>query len=93
MECCDGRGQRSIDDFAECGEPKEKLEMSSFLCFLLINISIKLILKLRNFVIYITINLLGHGFLRAATLRQNMDSRNECIVKTVHHNYIRVYIV
>ena len=25
MECCDGRGQRSIDDVAECGEPNEKL--------------------------------------------------------------------
>ena len=25
MECCDGRGQRSINDVAECGGPKEKL--------------------------------------------------------------------
>ena len=25
MECCDGRGQRSIDDVAECGGAKEKL--------------------------------------------------------------------
>ena len=23
MECCDGRGQRSIDDVAECGGPKK----------------------------------------------------------------------
>ena len=38
MECCDGRGQRSIDDFAKCGGPKEKLAMSSCLWFLLINI-------------------------------------------------------
>ena len=30
MECCDGRGQRSIDDVAECGGSKEKLAMSSF---------------------------------------------------------------
>ena len=38
MECCDGRGQHSIDDVAECGGPKQKLARSSFLCFLLINI-------------------------------------------------------
>ena len=25
MECCDGRGQRSINDVAECEEPHEKL--------------------------------------------------------------------
>ena len=25
MECCDGRGHRSIDDVAECVGPKEKL--------------------------------------------------------------------
>ena len=31
MECCDGRGERSIDDVAECGEPKEKRAMSKFL--------------------------------------------------------------
>ena len=24
MDCCDGRGQRSIDDVAECGGPTEK---------------------------------------------------------------------
>ena len=29
MECCDGRGQHSINDVAECGGPKEKLAMSS----------------------------------------------------------------
>ena len=58
MECCEGRGQRSIDDIAECGGPKEKLPMSSFLCFLLINIGIKVNLKLHNFVIYITIKIL-----------------------------------
>ena len=34
MECHDGRGQRSIDDVAECGGPKEKLAMSSFVRFL-----------------------------------------------------------
>ena len=49
MECCDGRGQRSIDDVAECGGPEEKQAMSSFVCFPLINISIKLILKLRKY--------------------------------------------
>ena len=38
MECCDGRGQRSIDDVSECGGPKEKLAISSFLCFPSINI-------------------------------------------------------
>ena len=38
MECCDGRGQRTIDDVSECGGPKEKLAMSKFLYFLLINI-------------------------------------------------------
>ena len=32
MERCDGRGQRSIDNVAECGRPKEKLAMSKFLC-------------------------------------------------------------
>ena len=32
MECCDGRGQRSIDDVAECGGPKEKLTMSFVIC-------------------------------------------------------------
>ena len=49
MECCGGRGQRSIDDVAECGGPKEKQAMSSFVCFPLINISIKLSLKLRKY--------------------------------------------
>ena len=33
MECCDGRGQHSIDDVAESGGPKEKLAISSFLSF------------------------------------------------------------
>ena len=58
MECCDGRGQRSIDDVAECGRPKEKLAMSKFLCFLLINISIKVNFKWDNVVIYITIKIM-----------------------------------
>ena len=58
MECCDGRGQRSIDDVEECGAPKEKLAMSKFLCFLSITISIKLNLKWHNFVTYITIIIL-----------------------------------
>ena len=58
MECYDGRGQRPIDDVAECGGPKEKLAMSSFVCFLLIHISIKVNLKWHNVVIYITIKIL-----------------------------------
>ena len=45
MESLDGRGQRSIDDVAEYGGPIEKLAISSFLCFLLINILIKVNIK------------------------------------------------
>ena len=32
MACYDGTGQRSIDDVAECGGPKEKLAMRSLIC-------------------------------------------------------------
>ena len=52
MECCDGRGQRSIDDIAECGGPKEKFTMSSLLCFLLINVLIKVNFKWHNCYLY-----------------------------------------